>query len=107
MRKSAVAAAFILAAGSLFAEYAPEKWNLEAREKFAAQRLRDHHPEGLQGLPDGQIDSCPGRCGVPPRHEEGRSKMLHLLGLAARRCGVSPRQTMDEKAVKLWTEKQK
>ena len=39
MRKSAVAAAFILAAGSLFAEYAPEKWNLEAREKFADQRF--------------------------------------------------------------------
>ena len=39
MRKSAVAAACIIVAGSLFAEYAPEKWNLEAREKFAAQRF--------------------------------------------------------------------
>ena len=39
MRKSAVTAACIIAVGSLFAEYAPEQWNLEAREKFAAQRF--------------------------------------------------------------------
>ena len=39
MRKSAVTAACIIAVGSLFAEYAPEQWNLEARVKFAAQRF--------------------------------------------------------------------
>ena len=37
--KEAIAAAAIAATAALYADYTPEKWNLEARDKFAAQRF--------------------------------------------------------------------
>ena len=67
--KRAVLATFAVLAAALHADYAPEKWNLEAREKFAGQRfgifihwglyacyahdLRHNYPEGRQGISDG------------------------------------------------------
>ena len=37
--KKTIAAVAIAAAAALYADYTPEKWNLDAREKFAAQRF--------------------------------------------------------------------
>ena len=37
--KKTIAAVAIAAAAALYADYTPEKWNLEARDKFAAQRF--------------------------------------------------------------------
>ena len=37
--KKAIAAAALAATAALYADYTPEKWNLEARDKFAAQRF--------------------------------------------------------------------
>ena len=37
--KKAIAAVALAATAALYADYTPEKWNLEAREKFAAQRF--------------------------------------------------------------------
>ena len=53
-----------IAAGSLFAEYAPEKWNLEAREKFAAHRygvfivwgIYANYAQGEWYLHNGRLD---------------------------------------------------
>ena len=39
MKTTIVFSAALTAAFLLRADYAPEKWNLEARDKFAAQRL--------------------------------------------------------------------
>ena len=37
--KKAFAAAALAATAAIYADYTPEKWNLEARDKFAAQRF--------------------------------------------------------------------
>lgn len=39
MVKQAILASVVLASAALRADYAPEPWNLAAREKFAAQRF--------------------------------------------------------------------
>ena len=56
MVKNAVLASVTLfATAALYADYTPEKWNLEAREKFADQRFGIFIHLQISFIPRGQI----------------------------------------------------